>query len=366
LRSTCRSSPRRLWFQGYAFRPAHLLLMAGSGMLHTAYFLLLDRAYRSGGDLSIVYPLAARHGPAHHHRGRGVGARGAAERDRPSPEPSSSAPPALLLAGNPFAARKAGGPDPRSAMGFALLTGCMIAIYTVWDKASMATWLIPPLLYDGAATPSAAWRSFPTRTSALPAPWPSRGASARGTIVAIALLSPLSYILVLTAMVVHAREPGGARAGGLDPLRRAHGARTCCARAISPAARSPPWAWCWGSAGWRWVRIRFTPRADRNAFVHDHCGLAGASFPPGFEPRPPRLRAVGRGPGAGRGADLLLRGPRGRFLQHASPPRRSRCWPALARERGLPAMIEKLFGRRAHHSPRTARSCTWPCAATST
>ena len=32
-------------------------------MIHTVYFLLLDRAYRSGGDLSIVYPLARATGP---------------------------------------------------------------------------------------------------------------------------------------------------------------------------------------------------------------------------------------------------------------------------------------------------------------
>jgi hypothetical protein len=37
--------------------------MFGSGITHTVYFLLLDRAYRSGGDLSIVYPLARATGP---------------------------------------------------------------------------------------------------------------------------------------------------------------------------------------------------------------------------------------------------------------------------------------------------------------
>ena len=53
-----------LWLQpGYAFKPIHLALMAGSGAVHMAYFLLLDRAYRSGGDLSIVYPLARATGP---------------------------------------------------------------------------------------------------------------------------------------------------------------------------------------------------------------------------------------------------------------------------------------------------------------
>src|SRR4029078_4889208 len=50
-------------YKGYAPHPEHLALMFGSGMIHTAYFLLLDRAYRSGGDLSIVYPLARGTGP---------------------------------------------------------------------------------------------------------------------------------------------------------------------------------------------------------------------------------------------------------------------------------------------------------------
>ena len=38
-------------------------MMVGSGTIHLAYFLLLDRAYRSGGDLSVVYPLARATGP---------------------------------------------------------------------------------------------------------------------------------------------------------------------------------------------------------------------------------------------------------------------------------------------------------------
>jgi len=51
------------WYVGYHFQPIHLALMFTSGMIHTFYFLLLDRAYRSGGDLSIVYPLARSTGP---------------------------------------------------------------------------------------------------------------------------------------------------------------------------------------------------------------------------------------------------------------------------------------------------------------
>jgi uncharacterized membrane protein len=77
----------------------------------------------------------------------------------------------------------------------------MIATYTIWDKASVATWLIPPLLYDwgcnvfrvGVLVPFTRHRS----PGGVEKAWRER----RGTVIAIALLSPLSYILVLTAMV---------------------------------------------------------------------------------------------------------------------------------------------------------------------
>src|SRR5258708_31326356 len=130
--------------QGCEFHPAHLALMLGSGMIHTAYFLLLDRAYRSGGDLSIVYPLARATGPlitivvAVFILG-----------EHPGPAAICGAlligASAIVLTGNPLAWHKG---DTRHAVGFALLTGCMIATYTIWDKASVATWLIPPLLSD--------------------------------------------------------------------------------------------------------------------------------------------------------------------------------------------------------------------------
>ena len=105
---------------------------------------------------------------------------------------------AILLTGNPLTWHKS---EARHAVGFALLTGFMIATYTIWDKASVASWLIPPLVYDwgcnafrcGVLIPLTRRRS----PGAIEAAWRER----RGTVVAIALLSPLSYILVLTAMV---------------------------------------------------------------------------------------------------------------------------------------------------------------------
>lgn len=190
-----------VWIHGYAFQPTHLLLMLGSGMLHTAYFLLLDRAYRSGGDLSIVYPLARATGPL-----LTIVVAVLLLGERPGFMAIAGAlligASALLLAGNPFAARKgAGGHDPRHAVGFALLTGCTIAIYTVWDKSSMSTWLIPPLLYDWGCMAFRCMVLVPYTRRRAPGAMSAAWRERRGTIVAIALLSPLSYILVLTAMV---------------------------------------------------------------------------------------------------------------------------------------------------------------------
>ena len=133
-----------MWYSAYDFKPAHLALMFASGMIHTVYFLLLDRAYRSGGDLSIVYPLARSTGPL-----LTIVVAIALLGERPGPTAIGGAlligASALLLTGNPFAWHKS---DARHAVGFALLTGCVIAGYTIFDKASVAAWLIPPLLYD--------------------------------------------------------------------------------------------------------------------------------------------------------------------------------------------------------------------------
>ena len=82
-----------------SYRPDALaiVMMLGSAAIHVAYFAFLDRGYRTG-DLSVVYPLA-------------------------------------ML-------RKGG-----SGIGFALLTGSMIAVYTVWDRQAVAALLIPPIIY---------------------------------------------------------------------------------------------------------------------------------------------------------------------------------------------------------------------------
>ncbi len=186
-----------VWWRGYELQPMHLALMAGSSLIHTVYFLMLDRAYRSGGDLSIVYPLARATGPL-----LSIVVAVLLLGERPGPLAVGGAlligASALLLAGNPFAWHRS---DARQALAFALLTGCTIAMYTIWDKAAMGKYHVPPLIYD--------WGCNFFRVGVL-LPWTLRrapGATAkawrerRGTVVAIAVMSPLAYILVLTAMV---------------------------------------------------------------------------------------------------------------------------------------------------------------------
>src|SRR5687768_5939090 len=46
----------------YKIGIAETMLMAGSAVLHSAYFILLNQGYRVG-DLSLVYPLARGTGP---------------------------------------------------------------------------------------------------------------------------------------------------------------------------------------------------------------------------------------------------------------------------------------------------------------
>ena len=184
-----------IWWVKPEFGWVHYGLMAASAALHTAYYMLLDRGYRSG-DLSVVYPLARGTGPLITmlcavillHEQPSVLAVGGA----------------LLIGGGAFLLTG----DPRKlrqsrnyhAIGFALLTGCMIAAYTLVDKVAVSAWLIPPLVQDWAANLGRVVLMTPMALKArreLAPTW----RRAKKEILAVALLCPLAYILVLTAMV---------------------------------------------------------------------------------------------------------------------------------------------------------------------
>jgi len=184
-------------YSPYRFEPVHLVLMLGSGLVHTAYFLMLDRAYRSGGDLSVVYPLARATGPL-----LTIGVAIAAFGERPSAVALGGAvligASALALTGNPFAWKRS---DARHAIGFALATGCTIAMYTLWDKQSVASFLIVPLVYDWGCNFFRCLVLAPLTHRRSPGALSRAWREQRFAAIAIGILSPLSYILVLTAMV---------------------------------------------------------------------------------------------------------------------------------------------------------------------
>jgi drug/metabolite transporter (DMT)-like permease len=173
-----------------------LLFMFGSGVLHLGYFLLLQRGY-GVGDLSVVYPLARGTGPL-----LATMAAIALFGERPSVVALCGM---LLLVAGVFAlSREQGGTEgePRSVGAgviYGLLTGILIGAYTLWDKHAVGVLLLPPLLFDWAAnlvravllTPTAWWGR-----EKVGAVWRTH----RREVVGVALLSPLSYILVLTAL----------------------------------------------------------------------------------------------------------------------------------------------------------------------
>jgi drug/metabolite transporter (DMT)-like permease len=184
-----------IWWQQPDFGWVHYGLMFASAALHTAYYLLLDRGYRSG-DLSVVYPLARGTGPL-----ITIVCAVLLLQEHPTPVAVAGAlligGGAIALTGDPRKLRQSG---DLHAVGFALLTGCMIASYTLVDKVAVAAWLIPPLVQDWAANLGRVLLMTPLALrlrSEIGSTW----RRAKKEIVAVALLCPLSYILVLTAMV---------------------------------------------------------------------------------------------------------------------------------------------------------------------
>jgi drug/metabolite transporter (DMT)-like permease len=170
-------------------------LMAGSAALHTGYFVLLNEGYRAG-DLSLVYPLARGTGPL-------LSSAGAILffGERPSALALVGGLLIVLgvmvLTGSPDKLRQQAG--AKKAIVYALVTGTFIAAYTLWDKQAVSTFAVGPILLD--------WGSNLGR-SLLLTPFALRHWNSarnewrihRFEAIGVALLVPLSYILVLTAM----------------------------------------------------------------------------------------------------------------------------------------------------------------------
>ena len=168
--------------------------MAGSAALHTGYFVLLNEGYRAG-DLSLVYPLARGTGPLLSSIAAIVFLG-----ERPSMIAVAGG---LMIVGgvivltcNPQRLSQVG---VRKAMGYALVTGAFIAGYTLWDKQAVSKFAVAPILLDWGSNLG---RSLLLTPFAL-RHWESarkEWQTHRFEVVGVAVLVPLSYILVLTAL----------------------------------------------------------------------------------------------------------------------------------------------------------------------
>ena len=182
-------APFALWAwrgAGAPLGPAAWAAIAGSSVAHQLYALALQRGYREG-DFSVVYPVARGSGPL-----VAVLAAVALLGERP-PAAAWAGIGAILLgialiSGLRLRGRRGARPTGPGLL-WGLLTGAMIATYTVIDGWTMGRLRVEPIVYYVLGL---ALRDTP----ALREQW-RRNARA---IVAVGVLSPLAYLMVLYAM----------------------------------------------------------------------------------------------------------------------------------------------------------------------
>jgi len=170
--------------------------MIGTAALHTFYYVILLRGYRVG-DLSLVYPLARSTGPL-----LATVLAIILLDERPSATALCGG--ALILIGVAALTWKTdrrSGPDTATAVRYGLMTGVLIAAYTIWDKYAVSEQglAIPALLIDYSSNVGRTLFLAPfvlRHRDRLPDEWRLR----RRAVWGVAVLGPLSYLLVLTAM----------------------------------------------------------------------------------------------------------------------------------------------------------------------
>lgn len=172
-----------------------LVFICGGALLHLTYFILLQRGYRVG-DLSFVYPLA-----------RGIGPFLATILaitvfgERPTLIAFTGmllvVTGVFIIVGGPRIIQKV---HSRWALIYALLIGVCIMGYTLWDKQAVSVFRVPPALYIYFITVLRVLLLTPyalRHRKEIRLEWRAH----RFDILGIAVLSPLAYFLILTALV---------------------------------------------------------------------------------------------------------------------------------------------------------------------
>ena len=173
-----------------------LVFVVMAVVLQTVYFATLTAGYRAG-DLSLVYPIARASGPLLATIGA-IAILG----ERPSVLAIAGALAivlgALVLAGDPRSLRARGA---GRAVGYALATGVVIALYTLWDKTAVSLVLIPPLIYDWMVIVGQAVVVAPValrRRDEVTVVWETQ----RRSVLFVGVVSRLSYLCMLTALAI--------------------------------------------------------------------------------------------------------------------------------------------------------------------
>jgi drug/metabolite transporter (DMT)-like permease len=174
--------------------PSWALALGISGLLHSAYFVLLQRGY-ADGDMSVVYPLARGTGPL-----LSVLFAVVVLGERPGVVALIGG---LAVVVGVFviggAGVATGGGRRWMGAGYGVVTGITIAGYTLWDAHSVTTLAVPPLVQ--------LCGSVVVETAVLaPVALAKRAEVARQwrdhkwDAAVVAVLSPLAYALILYAL----------------------------------------------------------------------------------------------------------------------------------------------------------------------
>ena len=194
------AGPLGLWFCLTAPQTISVPLLGAtvaSAVIHIFYSLALQRGYQVG-DLTVVYPIARGTGPLFSVFGAIVVL---------GEQPSVSGWIGIaiiffgivLIAGGRRLISGKANPGVASGLRWGVVTGLLIASYTVIDGWSVKTLNVSPLLFYslGLSLRSLLLLPFALRdVPGLRAQWLKN----RTAIVAVGLLSPLAYTLVLYAM----------------------------------------------------------------------------------------------------------------------------------------------------------------------
>jgi drug/metabolite transporter (DMT)-like permease len=165
-----------------------------SAVLHVGYFLSLQAGYRAG-DVGVVYPLARGTGPL-----LSVVFAIVLLGERPGPLGLLGA--AAVVAGVVIIGLGGGRANWRSARAgvvWGLTIGVIIAAYTLWDAHAVTALALSPILLNAGTSTLEAVLMTPLAIRR----WAAVRSVFRGhwrDVLVVAVLSPLSYILILFAM----------------------------------------------------------------------------------------------------------------------------------------------------------------------